>query len=207
MPHVGNTDQMIRKNLDELIEESTRLAETADEHSVFDYRQYEELIVKSCGLIQFLLGDSETSREYQDRVKRRSGLGQVSGSPRWYFTAVWIHRIVAVLRGIRNNYLAGMYEELMDRMVADISADYMAQAEQLFEEGTNAQLGYVAAAATCGALLEDAIRRLCDRQSPQIPTTKPNGEYKKLTAMVDELEECECLQRSKARSIAILGED
>ena len=57
----------------------------------------------------------------------------------------------------------------------------------MFEVGSRAQLGYVAAAAICGALLEDGLRRLCARQSPPIETHRRNGDYKKLTAMIDDL--------------------
>ncbi len=187
MPLSGKPDQVIRKRLDELIEEGTRLADHADEYCVRDYSQYEELIVKSCGLMHFMLNDTELGREYQNQIKKRATLGQILGTPTWYFQTESIHRIVAVLRGVRDNYLAGMFHDLKVRIVADISADYMGQAESLLKEGTTGQYDHVPAVVLCGAVLEDRLRRWCNAQSPPFSTTKSDGSNKTLGPLIEEL--------------------
>lgn len=44
------------------------------------------------------------------------------------------------------------------------------------------------AAVLCGAVLEDALRRLCQKQSPPIDILKPGGDKKTLEPLIQELQ-------------------
>jgi REP element-mobilizing transposase RayT len=49
------------------------------------------------------------------------------------------------------------------------------------------QEGHVPAAVLVGAVLEKALRKMCDSQQPPILKSKPNGEPKTLNPLIDEL--------------------
>lgn len=184
-------DPDIRNRFDELIREGSELVSNLDEYSADHYCRYEALIVKSCGLIQFVLGESESSREYQSRIEARPVLGQVSGQPTWYLTAGPILRIVAILTGLLDNYVNGFLNRLQELVAAEITADYLHQAELFLDDPNVRSDGYgrhVPAAVVAGAVLEDALRRLCVRQTPPLETKKDNGQPKRLNALIDELQ-------------------
>lgn len=89
-------------------------------------------------------------------------------------------------------------DDLEQRVVANISADYMTQVEGLLDEGQPGQYDYVPAAVLCGAVLEDSLRRLCDRQTPQVPTKKRNGDPKSLNSLIQDLQNENAFNKLKA---------
>jgi len=70
----------------------------------------------------------------------------------------------------------------------------MAQTEALMAEGY-----HVPAAVLVGAVLEDALRKLCDEKS--IPTSKPNGERKTVNPMNDDLAKAKVYNAAQAHEI------
>ncbi len=192
MPLSPEVDEKILDRFDELIEEGTKLADKMrEQHADWKLKnprihivggemsghtsEFHQLVTKSRNLIKVMLGHSEETRNYQKRIDK---LTKDSSS---------VQQIVGILQGLKDNYENGFCDELGKQIVAYISSDYMSQAEQLLDESANGQYTHVPAAVLCGAVLEDAIRRLCDRQSPPIPTKKENGNFKKLAAMIDDL--------------------
>ena len=188
MPLSPESDQRIRTRFDELIEEGTDLLSQLDEHSIEHYSQYEELIVKYSELIRFILGDSDASKEYQKLIKEIESLGQILGSPTWYLTAKRVSKSVAILRGLRDNYENGFLDRLRDHVFAEISADYIRQAETLLHDSPSEQVQMAVTAVMCGVALEINLREICNRQSPPIDTLKANGQPKRLNALIDDLQ-------------------
>ena len=63
----------------------------------------------------------------------------------------------------------------------------MGQAEQLLD-GEKPDYDHVPAAVLAGAVLENGLRRLCQRQSPPIEAVKATGQPKRLNSLIDELQ-------------------
>jgi len=97
-------------------------------------------------------------------------------------------KILGVTQALKSDYESGMFDAFFQRVEANITSDYLEQAEELFNQGTARNpLDHVAGAVLTGAILEDAVRRICSRQSPPIDTKKLNGENKALNALIDEI--------------------
>jgi uncharacterized protein YutE (UPF0331/DUF86 family) len=52
-----------------------------------------------------------------------------------------------------------------------------------------------------GAVLEKALRALCARQQPQIPTTNANGDNKTLNPLIDDLKKAGVFNELKAKQL------
>lgn len=102
--------------------------------------------------------------------------------------------MLAVLKAIKKDYVSGFLDDLSMLIRAEVAGDYMAQAEVLLVEDY-----YVPAAVLAGAVLEDALRKLCDGKG--IPTSKPNGERKTINPMNDELAKAGAYNAAKAHEI------
>jgi hypothetical protein len=90
------------------------------------------------------------------------------------------NRINATLAGsltaLRNDYAAGYLKSITEIIHAEVFSDFLEMAEHLLNSG-----GYKdAAAVMVGGVLEEHLRKLCDKFS--IPTTQ-NGKPKKLDSM------------------------
>lgn len=103
---------------------------------------------------------------------------------------VMVGRIGAVCDGLES----GFFDDLSAVVRAEMVGDYMAQAEALMAEGY-----HVPAAVLAGAVLEDALRKLCDEKS--IPTSKPNGERKTVNPMNDDLAKAKVYNAAQAHEI------
>jgi hypothetical protein len=107
-------------------------------------------------------------------------------------------KLLGILRGLKNDYESGLFENLAELIETNVAADYLGQAEQLLTEGQPGKYDHVPAAVLTGAILEDALRRLCDRQSPPIPTSKPNGDPKTLDPLISDLAKANVFNKIKA---------
>ena len=58
----------------------------------------------------------------------------------------------------------------------------------MLNEGIQGQYDHVPAAVLCGAVLEDALRRLCQKQTPPIDIVKANGNKKTLEPLIQDLQ-------------------
>ena len=131
-----------------------------------------------------VLGSSERAREIETRIK----LILIQ----WVESAACEH-ITGILRGLKDDYENGFLESLEEMIVANIAADYMEQAVVLLNEGY-----HIPAAVLCGAELENALRRMCERQKPQVATSKPNGKPKNLNALIQDLQKAKVFNKLKA---------
>ena len=173
MPLPPELDQKIRRRFDELILEANELIREGG-----DSAEYEAFFVKTLSLTNTVFGGSERGLKIEKRINRHldewipsAALGYING----------------ILQGLKDDYENGLLDDLEKRVVANISADYMTQVEGLLDEGQPGQYDHVPGAVLCGAVLEDASRRLCDRQSEPIVTIKENGQPKRLNALIADL--------------------
>ena len=193
MPLPPGLDEKIRSRFDELIERGNKLLSEMKEQETTrvsniprGISDYEALVLNSCSLIKEVLANSERSKELQQNIAHPvKYLGPVSSS---------VKKIIGILEDLKDDYESGFLDDLEKRIAADISADYMGQAEALLGEGIPGQYDHVPAAVLCGAVLEDYLRRLCQRQ-PSISITKSNGQYKTLGPLIGELEKAKALNK------------
>jgi hypothetical protein len=112
-----------------------------------------------------------------------------------------LEKLIGYLDGLKRDFDSGMFEDLTSLVVADVSADYMSQAEQLLGEGISGQFDHVPAAVLSAAVLEGALRRLCERQDPPIPLNKTNGDPKTLGTCIDDLKKAGLYNELKAKQL------
>ena len=95
----------------------------------------------------------------------------------------------------------GFLDDFLQKVEAEVAADYMGQAEGLLKEGQTGAFDHVQAAVLSGAVLEKALRTLCDRQQPQISITNANGENKTLNPLIDDLKKAGAFNELKAKQL------
>lgn len=71
---------------------------------------------------------------------------------------------IGVLQGAYNDFQDGFLIEIRNLIRAELLDDFLSQAEMLLEQGY-----YLAAASLGGAVLEDTLRKLCDKHSIAYP--------------------------------------
>ena len=87
------------------------------------------------------------------------------------------YELRGILISFKDDINSGLLTSINTIIEANISGDYLLQAEQLLTEGKAGNYDHVPAAVLTGAILEDALRRLCQRQAPLIDIMKPNGKF------------------------------
>lgn len=212
MPLPPELDQKIRRQFVALIEQANELIlELEAAHSkskptteleiISSFYESENpfiahcqsLIVRTANLVNLVFGNSERGREFAKDLKDNT-----SGKKGKLFI---LQYIVGTLHGLKFDYENGFLVDLERRILSIVSTDYMAQVEGLLDEGQSGQYDHVPGAVLCGAVLEDALRRLCDRQSPPVPTEKPNGRPKALNALIQDLQKANAFNKLKAQQL------
>ena len=216
MPLPAEVDTRIRNRFDELIEEAETLSAELNLYDPKHDSRYREWVVKTSGLVSLLFDDSKQGEKYQQIMERKRGAyGIVAGQPYRYLSESIFREKLATLKGLRNNYVNGFYVSLEEQIVANVSADYMEQAEALLGEGIEGQFDHVPAAVLCGAVLEDGLRRLCQKQTPPIDTVKLNGDRKTMEPLIQDLQKANVFNKlvadqlrawAKIRNFAAHGE-
>lgn len=138
-----------------------------------------------------LLGLLATKRNpLSDIIKRVNTLTQFQAA-----------ELFGVISGLRSDYETGMLRSITEMIEANITGDYLEQAEQLLKGNKQGQYNHIPAAVLAGAVLEDGLRRLCARQSPPISVKKPGGSYKMLNALIDDLKNAGLFNELKAKQL------
>ncbi len=197
MPFPVALDRKIRLRFDELIEEVETLLAELDEYDQNHYVRYREWQVKASGLLLMLFGDSKEAAKYQQIVEHHPGpRSGVVGKRSKVILASSAQETLATLKGIRDNYLNGFHADFEQLIIANVSADYMEQAEALLGEGF-----YVPAAVLCGVDLENRLRSYCENLDPPIETVKPNGESKTLGSLIGELDQVKAFDKQTRKML------
>lgn len=184
MPLPPELDQKIRSRFDELIQEADELIREGG-----DSAEHEAFLTKSLSLTNKVFDGSERGREIAERINLKFHQLRMTSA---------LNAVRGILQGLRDDYENGFLDDLEDTIVANISSDYMAQVEEILTEGRSDTYDHIFAAVICGAVLEDALRRLCERQTPPISTRRRNGKPKRLDAMVSELQMAKVYNALKA---------
>ena len=104
-----------------------------------------------------------------------------------------VDELFGALRGVQADFESGLFESLQKRIEAEMSVNFLEQAEQLLKEKDNHHYSYIPAAVLAGAIVEKILRSLCERNDPPIKTVKPNGQPKTMNALIDDLKKAEVL--------------
>jgi len=104
-----------------------------------------------------------------------------------------VDELFGALRGVQADFESGLFESLQKRIEAEMSVNFLEQAEQLLKEKDNHHYSYIPAAVLAGAIVEKSLRSLCERNDPPIKTVKPNGQPKAMNALIDDLKKAEVL--------------
>lgn len=110
-----------------------------------------------------------------------------------------IEKLIGILKGLQSDFECGFLMEYSNFVVAEVEANYLQQAEQLLEP--KGDYSHVPAAVLLGAILEDALRRICQRQTPEIPVLKSDGDNKMMNALIDDLKKAGIFNEQKAKQL------
>jgi len=108
---------------------------------------------------------------------------------------------VSFLRGVKDDFEKGFFDDLASAIEAEVASNYMGQAEHLLAEGQPGKFDHVPAAVLAGAVLEKALRTLSDQQEPPIPLKTLNGQFKTLNPLVDDLKKAGVFNEAKAKQL------
>lgn len=187
-------DSQIRKRFEELEEEAEQLVEMAKEEDAIYWigatsytSDFVRLQVNFVSLIQLL---STKRNSFSDLIKRANSLAPHDPKV-----------LLGLISGLRGDYESGMLRSITEMIEANITGDYLEQAEQLLKGNRQGQYSHIPAAVLAGAVLEDGLRRLCARQSPSISVKKPGGSYKMLNALIDDLKNAGLFSELKAKQL------
>ncbi len=191
MPLPRKLDGRIRNRFNELIADGRKLLEHADlKHSKgkkligasVNLLSYSSFHTSATNLIHMVLDE----QRYRDTLE---SIREVEEHEDYKYLKHYaaVHKIVGILVGLRKEYASGLLDDLSRMIEATVSYDFMGQAEQLLDGG-KPEYDHVPAAVLAGAVLENGLRRLCQRQSPPIETKWDNGKPKRLNALIDELQ-------------------
>jgi hypothetical protein len=157
-----DTQEIVRENFDRLIAEAREILSKCgwdgNEYERWpgdnDYTRFRteamNLIRRSCGQ------DSDHYRE----LKRLADTKETSTNSRFF------SHCFGVVEAAKRDFDSGLLFDMRRLISAEILGDFIEQAEVLLANGY-----HVPAASLAGAILEDTLRKLCDKHSIPIPTS------------------------------------
>jgi hypothetical protein len=104
-----------------------------------------------------------------------------------------------LIRGLQAAYDDGMLESIAETIEANVTADYLGQAQQLLKEGVTGNFEHIPAAVLTGAIFEDSLRRLCVRNTISLLDAKGNS--KTLNPMIEDLKKANLYNELKAKQL------
>jgi hypothetical protein len=208
MPFPSALDSKIRNRFEDLLTQSEQLLQ--------DMLQAEEQSRRDDGVSGFIyLGvhHSLPERYFDLRTQFLSLIHLLSTGANFHLSQIYerakslsndsydLKELRGYMKALKADYEAGILENLSQMIEANVAADYLGQAEQLLKEGGSGKYDHVPSAVLTGAILEDALRRLCLRQNPPIAVNKPNGEPKTLNPLIDDLKKANVFNELKAKQL------
>jgi hypothetical protein len=187
MPFQHKVDQDIIKQFDEVIAKGENLTEkTISIETSKNNIDFGEFKTGAIHLMRYLgLTDD------QERFEKREDNKNVH-------LRIFLAEGIGALKAIKDSYEKGFLSKLTEKIATDAASDYMGQAEQLLGEGQSGQYDHVPAAVLAGAVLENNLRRLCQRQTPPIDVDKPDGSPKTLDPLIADLQKANVYTKAKA---------
>ena len=105
------------------------------------------------------------------------------------------------LKALREDFEKGYLEDLTPQIEAEIASDYLGQAESLLAEGQPGKYDHVPAAVLAGAVLEKALRKLCDNQQHPLPTVDNNSKPLMLNRLIPDLKKAGAYNEAMAKQL------
>ena len=208
MPLPKELDENIRKQFAELIKEGEELVKDTEQKQieVNNRNRNSGIVVWGDGVDpdRVVYGSFETrtlnlARLILDKPEYQRILLEVEKSKR-SLNVDTVEDILGILTGLKKAHESGLLEDMSRMIEANVTFDFMSQAEQLLA-GERHKSDHVPAAVLAGAVLEDAVRRLCQRQVPPIETELQEGGYRKLDWMISELQKCNLFNKPKSAQL------
>jgi hypothetical protein len=109
---------------------------------------------------------------------------------------------VGFLRGIRDDFDKGFLTSLSNQIESEIASDYLAQAAGLLDENHEGKFHHIPAVVLAGAVLEKALRSLCEKREPPIPS-RANGKFKMMKVLVEALKNARVLNKAQSAQISV----
>jgi hypothetical protein len=110
---------------------------------------------------------------------------------------------LGILEALRDDFQKGFLDDLLLKVEAELAANYMGQAEQLLREGQKGKYDHVPAAVLAGAVLEKALRTLCDQQQPPVSVVTSKGDPKTLNPLIDDLKKAGVFSELRAKQLRV----
>lgn len=107
---------------------------------------------------------------------------------------------VSFLKAIKKDFEDGFFESLEAQIDAEISSDYLHQAEQLLTHGKSENKSYIPAAVLSGAVLERGLRSIATKLQPPEPI-EANGKALMLGGLVDALKKRQLYNELTAKQL------
>lgn len=202
MPLTKSADQIVRKQIDSLLQEINSLEQIVEQSGKGQGRLgspaeliraklplqgnlFDVMRARFINLLSFLYQSHPNFGHQIDDIRSLEATVKDGNA------------LIGAIKAFKADYEAGVLDSLTDVIEADVISDYMGQAEQLLGEGVAGQYDHVPAAVLAGAVLEDSLRRLCQRQTPPIDTLKPNGDKKTLDPLITDLQKANAFNKAK----------
>lgn len=186
MPLPKEIDERIRSRFDELIDEGSNIKHSYGESRGYPHRRILTYYDGS-GYASFRTG----TKTLLSRILDKSSFQQVLTDIEEYEERVGFkfapNALIGMLKSYKVDYESGMLDDLSLMIEATVTYDFMGQAEQLLD-GEQPDYDHVPAAVLAGAVLENGLRRLCQRQEPPIETKWADGKPKRLNRLIDDLQ-------------------
>lgn len=196
MPLPPDLDKKIRKQFEELEQTAVGLVSRYDRANGFfvDPEEggryttlFHKIKVQFNNLMLLVTSNKKPYAELLNSIQRLS-----EGSP---------YELKGLISGVKSDYESGMLQSIEEMIETNVVNDYFLQAEQLLAKGKTGPYSHVPAAVLAGAVLEDALRRLCLRQNPPIKVKKPKGDYKTLNPLIEELKAVNVYNELRAKQL------
>jgi len=171
--------------------DASRREELSDDYQRRE-QTFAELQTKTLSLLAYLgAGKDEHLGRFAERV---SQLG---------LTKYSVEVALGILRGLLSDFDAGMLGQLSERVEAELTGDYLGQAEKLLDEGRTGKdvADRVPAAVLTGAVLENALKLLCKRQTPPVQLIRLDGKPKMLNGLIDDLKSAGVYNELQAKEL------
>ena len=181
MPLPQELDKNVRNSFTDLIDRGHEMLQGLTEETEFMLshvilEEVTALRMKTQSLARVVLGNTQRGMRVQESIEAvAEGFAG-------------IRELVGILEALQHDYVNGFNMDIEEAILANVSRDYMSQAEALLEEGIPGQYDYVPAAVLCGAVLEDRLRRLCQKQTLPIEITKSDGNKKTMEPLIQDLQ-------------------
>jgi hypothetical protein len=107
---------------------------------------------------------------------------------------------VSFLRAIKRDFEDGFFESLEAQIDAEISSDYLHQAEQLLTNGKSQNKSHIPAAVLSGAVLERGLRSIATALQPPEPI-EVNGKALMLGGLIDALKKRQLYNELTAKQL------